>query len=105
YNTTIYGLDDRYRGIYNSRRIVMMNREDMEMLNLSPADLVNLTSHYEGREIHSAKWKVIPYDIPRRNLAAYFPEANVLVPLESVASGSNTPTSKWIQVSITPHKD
>ena len=105
YNTTIYGMDDRYRGIYNSRRIVMMNRQDMDMLNLSPADLVDLTSHYEGREIYSKKWKVVPYDIPRRNLAAYFPEANVLVPLDSVAFGSNTPTSKWIEVSITPHKD
>ena len=104
YNTTIYGMNDRYRGIYNSRRIVMMNRGDMEDLNLKPMDFVDLTSHFEGREIQSPKWKVVPYDIPSGNLAAYFPEANVLVPLDSVAKGSNTPTSKWVEVSINPHK-
>ena len=105
YNTTIYGMDDRYRGIYNSRRIVMMNRNDMDELGLKPMDLVDLTSHFEGREIHAPKWKVVPYDIPRGNLSAYFPEANVLVPLDSVAKGSNTPTSKWVEVSLNPHKD
>jgi molybdopterin-dependent oxidoreductase alpha subunit len=104
YNTTIYGMDDRYRGIYNSRRIVMMNREDMKELGLGPMDVVDLTSHFAGREILAEKWKVIPYDIPRKNLAAYFPEANVLVPLDSVAKGSNTPTSKWIEVSLKHHK-
>jgi molybdopterin-dependent oxidoreductase alpha subunit len=105
YNTTIYGMDDRYRGIYNSRRIVMMNRDDMDTNGLTPMDEVDLTSHYEGKEIHSEKWKVVPYDIPKGNLAAYFPEANVLVPLDSVAKGSNTPTSKWVEVSLKPHKD
>ena len=104
YNTTIYGMNDRYRGIYNSRRIVMMNRGDMEDLDLKPMDFVDLTSHFEGREIQSPKWKVVPYDIPSGNLAAYFPEANVLVPLDSVAKGSNTPTSKWVEVSINLHK-
>ncbi len=100
YNTTIYGMDDRYRGIYNARRIVMMNVEDMSNLGLEIGDLVDITSHWGGREIKSEKWKVVPYDIPRGNLCAYFPEANVLVPLESTAEGSNTPTSKWIEVSI-----
>jgi len=105
YNTTIYGMDDRYRGIYNSRRIVMMNSNDMDELGLRPMDEIDLTSHFEGREILAEKWKVVPYEIPRKNLAAYFPEANVLVPLDSVAKGSNTPTSKWIEVSLKPHKD
>ena len=105
YNTTIYGMDDRYRGIYNSRRIVMMNPIDMDELGLAPMDEIDLTSHFEGREISARKWKVIPYEIPRKNLAAYFPEANVLVALDSVAKGSNTPTSKWIEVSLKPHKD
>ena len=105
YNTTIYGMDDRYRGIYNSRRIVMMNRDDMKTRGLSPMEEIDLTSHHEGREILAEKWKVVPYDIPQGNLAAYFPEANVLVPLDSVAKGSNTPTSKWVEVSIKPHKD
>ena len=93
-------MDDRYRGIYNSRRVVMMNREDMSELGLSAKSVVDLTSHFDGREIISEQWKVIPYDIPRRNLAAYFPEANVLIPLDSVAELSNTPTSKSVLVRI-----
>ena len=100
YNTTIYGMDDRYRGIYNARRVVMMNKDDMKDMGASAGQEVNLTSHWEGREIHSERWKVVPYDIPRGNLCSYFPEANVLVPLESTANGSNTPTSKWIEVSV-----
>lgn len=103
YNTTIYGMDDRYRGVYNSRRVVMMNQLDIDHLGLNAKDEVDITSHFNEREIVSNRWKVVPYDIPRGNLAAYFPEANVLVPLESVAKGSNTPTSKWIEVSVRPH--
>ena len=82
-----------------------MNQEDMDSRGLSKMDLVDLTSHFEGREKTSEKWKIVPYEIPRGNLAAYFPEANVLVPLDSVAKGSNTPTSKWVEVSLKPHKD
>lgn len=100
YNTTIYGMDDRYRGIYNSRRIVMMNPDDMTELNLTKGQEIDITSHWGDRKIHSERWKVIPYEIPKGNLCSYFPEANVLVPLESTAQGSNTPTSKWIEVTI-----
>ena len=102
YNTTIYGMDDRYRGVYNSRRVVMMNRLDMADLDINEKEEVQITSHFLERKIVSDNWKVVPYEIPRGNLAAYFPEANVLVPLESVAKGSNTPTSKWIEVSVKP---
>ena len=105
YNTTIYGMDDRYRGIYNARRIVMMNEADMAVIGVSGGEEVDITSHWGDREIHSERWKVVPYDIPRGNLCSYFPEANVLVPLESTAEGSNTPTSKWIEVSISPRGD
>ena len=104
YNTTIYGMDDRYRGVYNARRVVMMNPQDMHKLGLHPSDYIDLTSHFNERTIDSPKWKVVPYEIPRGNLAAYFPEANVLIPLESVAKGSNTPTSKWVEVSVVPRK-
>ena len=100
YNTTIYGLNDRYRGIYNGRRIIMMNLEDMENLNLSQMDQVDITSHFNGREITARKWFVIPYEIPTGNVATYFPESNILIPLDSVADKSNTPTSKSISVSI-----
>jgi molybdopterin-dependent oxidoreductase alpha subunit len=101
YNTTIYGLDDRYRGINKGRRVVLVNELDMEANGWKEFDLVNITSHYGGAEISSRGWYVIPYAIPMGNVATYFPEANVLVPLDSVAEGSNTPTSKSIDVTIT----
>ncbi|MBM67009.1 MAG: hypothetical protein CMB39_00940 [Euryarchaeota archaeon] len=101
YNTTIYGLNDRYRGINKGRRVVLVNELDMEANGWKEFDSVNITSHYEGAEISSRGWYVIPYAIPKGNVATYFPEANVLVPLDSVAEGSNTPTSKSIDVTIT----
>ena len=100
YNTTIYGLDDRYRGIKGNRRILMMNPHDMLELDLKTKDSVDITSHFRGAKRFSEKWLVIPYNIPKRNVAAYFPEANELVPLESTADISNTPTSKWIICTI-----
>ena len=100
YNTTIYGLDDRYRGINKGRRIVLMNQSDMDANDWSKGDLVDLTSHFEGNELHAREWYIVPYEIPKGNIATYFPEANVLVPLDSVAEGSNTPTSKSVVVTI-----
>ena len=100
YNTTIYGMDDRYRGVYGARRVVLMNSADMAELGIDPGDEVDLTSHFQGRSIHAPAWKVVAYEIPRGNLCTYFPEANVLVPLESVAEGSNTPTSKSVAVTV-----
>ena len=100
YNTTIYGLHDRYRGVHGNRRIVLMNALDMSERGLKTRDVVDMTSHFKGTERTSSNWIVVPYEIPRGNLAAYFPEANELVPLESTADVSNTPTSKWIEVSL-----
>ena len=101
YNTTIYGLHDRYRGVHGNRRVLFMNALDMSEYGLKTRDIVDITSHFLGTKRHSKQWIVVPYEIPRRNLAAYFPEANELVPLESTATISNTPTSKWIEVSLT----
>ena len=100
YNTTIYGMDDRYRGIKNARRIVFMNPEDMIQDGITSQQEVNLISIHDGVERRADRWKVVPYSIPRGNIATYFPEANVLIPLESVAIGSNTPTSKSVHVRI-----
>ncbi|MEM6269229.1 MAG: FdhF/YdeP family oxidoreductase [Bacteroidota bacterium] len=100
YNTTIYGLDDRYRGIFNERRVLLMNRQDMKARGWRSKQVVNVTSHFEGEERVSENWYVVPYQIPRRSLGAYFPEANVLVPLRSVAKKSNTPVSKYVVVSL-----
>lgn len=100
YNTTIYGLNDRYRGVLNERRVVFMNTTDMKARNLQKMDVVNLISHFNGEERIAEKFLVIPYEIPEQCVATYFPEANVLVPINSVARKSNTPTSKTIIITI-----
>ena len=100
YNTTIYGLSDRYRGISGNRRVVFMNATDMVERGWKSRTSVNITSHFEGEKRYSNNWLVIPYDIPSGNIATYFPEANSLVPLRSTAELSNTPTSKWIVCSM-----
>lgn len=100
YNTTIYGLEDRYRGVKGNRRVVFMNAEEMAERGWKTGHEVNLVSHWRDGERHSNGWLLIPYAIPRGNLASYFPEANVLIPLDSTADVSNTPTSKWIEISM-----
>ena len=100
YNTTIYGLHDRYRGIHGNRRVVLMNALDMAANGLKTRDVIHLKSQFKGTTRHSNNWIVVAYDIPQGNMGAYFPEANELVPLDSVAEKSNTPTSKWIVVSL-----
>ena len=106
YNTTIYGLDDRYRGIFHGRRVVLMNPEDMQQHGWKPGDRLDITSHFRNGgkdELRTApQFLAVPYDIPRRCVATYFPEANVLVPIGSVALKSNTPTSKAVIVSFAP---
>jgi molybdopterin-dependent oxidoreductase alpha subunit len=105
FNTTIYGLDDRYRGVYNGRRVVFMNQEDVAELGLVQGQLVDLTSHFQGEERVAPRFMVAPYSIPRGCTATYFPEANVLVPVGSVADVSNTPTSKFVVISVKPTAD
>lgn len=100
YNTTIYGLDDRYRGVLNERRVVFMNEEDMKSQGLQKMDVVNLVSHFEGEQRIAKRFLVIPYSIPRQCTATYFPEANVLVPIGSTARKSNTPASKTVIITI-----
>jgi molybdopterin-dependent oxidoreductase alpha subunit len=100
FNTSIYGLDDRYRGIYNGRRVVFLNGDDIQAANLAQGQMVDLFSHFEGEERVARSFVVVPYSIPRRCAATYFPETNVLVPLRSVAEKSNTPVSKSVVISI-----
>jgi molybdopterin-dependent oxidoreductase alpha subunit len=100
YNTTIYGLDDRYRGVLNERRVIFMNEEDMKTQNLKQLDLVDLTSHFKDERRVAKGFLVVGYNIPKQCTATYFPEANVLVPLKSVAKISNTPASKTVIISI-----
>jgi molybdopterin-dependent oxidoreductase alpha subunit len=100
YNTTIYGLNDRYRGVLNERRVIFMNPKDMEKHQLEKLDLVDLTSHFNGEEREAKGFLAIPYSIPEQCTATYFPEANVLVPLKSTADISNTPNSKSTIITI-----
>ncbi len=100
YNTTIYGLDDRYRGIGNNRMIVFLNPEDMKERDIKPLQELVITSYWKDGERKAEGFKAIPYDMPLGSAAAYFPEANVLVPIDSTADISNTPTSKSIEISI-----
>lgn len=105
FNTTIYGLEDRYRGIHNERRVIFLNPTDVREMNLKQGDVVDLTSHYDEEMRHARRFIVVPYDIPRRCAATYFPETNVLVPINSVAEKSNTPTSKYVIISLKPAED
>ncbi|HLK98226.1 MAG TPA: molybdopterin dinucleotide binding domain-containing protein, partial [Hymenobacter sp.] len=102
FNTTIYDYNDRYRGVYNERRVIFMNPHDMADRHIEEKQLVNITSHFEGQQRKLEKFIAVPYNIPRGNTAAYYPEANPLVPVTSVAYISNTPTSKFVVVTVEP---
>jgi anaerobic selenocysteine-containing dehydrogenase len=102
FNTSIYSLDDRYRGISGGRRVVFLNQDDMALLRLTKGQIVDLVSHFEGEERVARNFVVVPYNIPRHCAATYFPETNVLVPVRSVAEKSNTPVSKSVVISIRP---
>ncbi len=104
YNTTIYGLNDRYRGIGNERMILFLNAEDMQERGIKPTQETTVTSYWNGEERILKGLKAIPYDLPRGAAAAYFPEANPLVPMTSTAKTSNTPTSKSVEISVTPNQ-
>jgi molybdopterin-dependent oxidoreductase alpha subunit len=105
FNTTIYGLNDRYRGILNERRVVLINKEDIKKSNLKSRDLVDIYNFSDGGERVAHNFIVIEYNIPRQCVATYFPETNVLVPIKSTAKKSNTPTSKSVVVEIKKRKD
>jgi len=102
FNTSVYTENDRYRGISDGRRVVFLNGEDIAAAGLKVQQVVDLVSHFEGEERIARAFIVVPYDIPRRCAATYFPEANVLVPVRHVALKSNTPVSKSVVISIRP---
>jgi molybdopterin-dependent oxidoreductase alpha subunit len=103
YNTTIYGLEDRYRGVHNGRRVIFVNPDDLVKLGFTDGDIVDIVSVWtDGSERRARAFRAISYPSARGCAATYFPEANVLVPLESAAKGSNTPTSKQLVVRLEP---
>ncbi|SFE93694.1 FdhF/YdeP family oxidoreductase [Thermoflexibacter ruber] len=100
FNTTIYGLNDRYRGIFNERRVVLINPQDMKKFAWQAQQVVDLYSKYHGEERIAKTFVLVPYDIPQQCIATYFPEANVLVPIDLKADKSHTPVSKSVIVKI-----
>ena len=104
FNTTIYGLDDRYRGIYNGRRVVMMNPKDITEAGFKAGEYVDLIGNYEGEVRIAPHFMIVSFDIPARCVATYFPEANVLVPLNSYADRSHTPASKLVVITLRASK-
>jgi formate dehydrogenase major subunit len=105
FNTTIYGLSDRYRGIEGGRRVVFLHRDDITALGFSPGDMVDLVSTWEDDDIRrcAPAFRIVEYDTPRGSAAAYYPEMNPLVPLDSTALSSNEPAYKSVMVRIVPH--
>ncbi len=104
FNTTIYGLEDRYRGVHGERRVVLMNPEDMRTRGLVTGEVVDLTSHFAGLERHARHFIVVPYEIAPGCAATYFPEGNVLVAIGSTADRSNTPVSKFVRITVAPRR-
>jgi anaerobic selenocysteine-containing dehydrogenase len=105
YNTTIYGKDDRYRGIHGGRRVVLVNPKDIQSLGFTEGEIIDLVSEWVGpdgvmQERRAEEFRIVGYSTPRGNAAAYYPETNVLVPLDSVADVSGTPTSKSVVVRL-----
>jgi len=100
FNTTIYGLDDRYRGIYEGRRVVLMNAEDMARAGWKQGDWVDLVGVHQGEERVAPNFMVVAYPIPPHCVATYFPEANVLVPIDAFEPVSKTPASKKVVIRL-----
>ncbi|MBO1268950.1 FdhF/YdeP family oxidoreductase [Arthrobacter cavernae] len=100
YNTTIYGKDDRYRGIHGGRRVVLINVDDIHELGFADGEMVHLVSEFQGTERRAENFRIVSYSTPKGCAAAYYPETNVLVPLDSVADTSGTPTSKSVIVRL-----
>src|SRR3954469_10409530 len=105
YNTTIYGLDDRYRGLKGDRRVVLLHRDDLRERGLKDGQTVNITSHFQGETRTARRFTALAYDIPRGCACTYFPEANALVPARHVAHTSNTPASKSVVITLAPEQN
>ena len=100
FNTTIYGLDDRYRGVYNRRMVVFMNTQDMKNQDLKKGDKISLYNNYDDIKRQVDDFSVVPYNIPQGCVATYYPESNPLVPISLIARFSHTPASKSVKVKL-----
>jgi len=100
FNTTIYGHDDRYRGIFGGRRVLMISEADLASRDMSDGDLVDITSHHQGRDRTVFGFRLVQTELPQGCVMAYFPETNPLIPMDSFAEESRTPTSKSVVVTL-----
>jgi len=105
FNTTIYGLDDRYRGIKNERRVIFMNKKDIEKAGLKEGDTVDLFNYDDQIERIARLFVVVSYPIPERNTMTYYPETNVLVSITNVVGESNMPAAKYVRIQIRKHQN
>ncbi|OCA70418.1 hypothetical protein BBH99_14000 [Chryseobacterium contaminans] len=103
FNTTIYGLDDRYRGIKNERRVIFMNQKDIDKAGFKAGDKVDLFNYDDGIERVAPLFIIVSYQIPEKNTVTYFPETNVLVSVNNVVKESNMPASKYVKIKIKKH--
>jgi len=103
FNTVVYGLDDRYRGIKNERRVIFMNEEDIQKAGFKNGDKVDLYNYDDGIERIAPLFVIVSYSIPRGNTVTYFPETNVLVSVNNVVGESNMPASKFVRIKIKKH--
>ena len=103
FNTVVYGLEDRYRGIKNERRVIFMNEEDIQEAGFKNGDKVDLYNYDDGKERMAPLFVIVSYSIPRGNTVTYFPETNVLVSVNNVVGESNMPASKFVRIKIRKH--
>ncbi len=102
FNTTIYGEDDRYRGILGGRRVIFMNPQDVIERGFKSGEKVDITSYFQNEQRRVNRFMIVPYEIPRRCVACYFPEANPLAQIGNIADGSRQPVYKSLVVTLNP---
>jgi len=100
FNTVVYGLDDRYRGVWGGRRVIFVNPDDLRELGLADGQMLDITSHFEGEQRTAHHFRAIAYPIARKSAASYFPETNVLVAVRSVDTQSNQPAHKCVRITL-----
>ena len=105
FNTTIYGLDDRYRGVHQERRVIFMNQKDIDKAGFKAGDKVDLFNYDDGIERVAPLFIIVPYPVPERNTVTYFPETNVLVSVNNVVKESNMPASKYVRIKVRKHSE
>ncbi|MGE3668778.1 MAG: FdhF/YdeP family oxidoreductase [Polyangiaceae bacterium] len=105
FNTVVYGMDDRYRGVWGGRRVLFVNPDDLKELRLNDGQLVDITSHFRGQRRKVSRFRLVAYPIARKSAASYFPEANPLVAVGDVDPNCNQPAHKCVRITLTPSED